>query len=86
MSDKNPIKGIKNVVEAAKAVGEYQVVIGAMTISVKVLYYYDLPTGMQYMAVPSHSLLVEGGQTYHPLRNYASEEEAARDLIMEFGI
>ena len=85
MPEASPLARIKNVMEVAKVVGEYQVTIGAMTITVKVLYYYHLPPGMQYMALPSHSLIIDG-EPYHPLRNYGSEEEALEDLVLEFGI
>ena len=85
MEELDSFRGMKNISEISKVVSEYQVVIGATTIKIKILYYFHLNPGYQYMAIPSHSLLLSNGQPYHPLRNFASEEEALKDMLYEFG-
>src|SRR5687768_17300035 len=82
---KGPLNGIPQVHEVAQVVAEYEVLLGSMNLRVRILRYFHLPSGMCYMAVPDHALVVDDPEfPFCPLRNYPSPEEALRDLVSEF--
>ncbi len=81
----NPFAGLKNVNEVNEVVKVYVVRFENMTIRVEVHKTFGMKPGMEYMAIPDHALDL-GAAPFAPLRNYASPEEAVRELLFEFSI
>lgn len=83
---KNPLEGIQHVHDVAEVVREYEVVLGQMTLGVKVLrYLHEGPIKGRYYAVSSHVLVLGDSEYRGPGDGpFETEEMALWELISEF--